>query len=36
MKRGEVWWVSFDPSVGGEARKTCPAIIVFKNIFDHN
>jgi mRNA interferase MazF len=28
MKRGEVWWVSFDPSVGGEARKTRPAIIV--------
>ncbi len=26
--RGEVWWVDFDPSVGGEARKTRPAIIV--------
>ncbi|MCH8054611.1 MAG: hypothetical protein IH857_00455 [Deltaproteobacteria bacterium] len=21
MKRGEVWWVHFDPSVGGEIRK---------------
>jgi len=28
MKRGEVWWVSFEPSVGGEARKKRPAIIV--------
>ncbi len=28
MKRGEVWWVNFDPSVGGEIRKKRPAIIV--------
>ena len=21
MKRGEVWWVTFEPSVGGEIRK---------------
>lgn len=28
MKRGEVWWVSFDPAVGGEIRKTRPAVIV--------
>lgn len=28
MKRGEVWWVNFDPSVGGEIRKERPAIIV--------
>lgn len=28
MKRGEVWWVNFDPSVGGEIRKKCPAVIV--------
>ena len=28
MKRGEVWWVSFDPSIGGEIRKTRPAVIV--------
>ena len=28
MLRGEVWWVSFDPSVGGEIRKTRPAVIV--------
>jgi mRNA interferase MazF len=27
-RRGEVWWVSFDPSVGGEIQKTRPAIIV--------
>ncbi|MGH7966627.1 MAG: type II toxin-antitoxin system PemK/MazF family toxin [Candidatus Binatia bacterium] len=28
MKRAEVWWVNFDPSVGGEVRKKRPAVIV--------
>jgi mRNA interferase MazF len=28
MRRGEVWWVDFDPSVGGEIRKTRPAVII--------
>lgn len=28
MKRGEVWWVNFDPSVGGEVRKKRPAVII--------
>ena len=28
MKRGEVWWVNFNPSVGGEIRKQRPAVIV--------
>jgi mRNA interferase MazF len=28
MNRGEVWWVNFDPSIGGEIRKTRPAVIV--------
>ncbi|MBX7235581.1 MAG: type II toxin-antitoxin system PemK/MazF family toxin [Caldilineales bacterium] len=28
MKRGEIWWVDFDPSVGGEIRKQRPAVIV--------
>ena len=28
MNRGEVWWVSFDPSIGGEITKTRPAVIV--------
>ena len=28
MLRGEVWWVNFDPSVGGEIRKQRPAIIL--------
>ncbi|PQA37489.1 type II toxin-antitoxin system PemK/MazF family toxin, partial [Amnimonas aquatica] len=27
-KRGEVWWVEFDPAVGSEIRKTRPAVIV--------
>lgn len=28
MNRGDIWWVTFDPSVGGEIRKKRPAIIV--------
>ena len=31
MKRGEVWWVSFGPSIGGEIRKKRPAVIVSNN-----
>ncbi len=30
-RRGEVWWVAFDPSVGGEMQKTRPAVIVSNN-----
>ena len=28
MKRGEVWWVDFEPAVGSEVKKTRPAVIV--------
>lgn len=28
MKRGDVWWINFDPSIGGEIRKQRPAVIV--------
>lgn len=28
MNRGEVWWVGFGPSVGGEIRKRRPAVIL--------
>jgi len=28
MKRGEVWWVNFDPSIGGEIRKKRPVVII--------
>ncbi|MEO8714521.1 MAG: type II toxin-antitoxin system PemK/MazF family toxin [Acetobacteraceae bacterium] len=27
-RRGEVWWIAFDSSLGGEIRKTRPAVIV--------
>src|SRR6266498_5920817 len=30
-RRGEVWWVSFDASVGGEIQKTRPAIVLSNN-----
>ena len=28
MRRGEVWRINFDPTVGAEIRKTRPVIIV--------
>jgi mRNA interferase MazF len=28
MRRGEIWLISLDPTVGAELQKTCPAIIV--------
>jgi mRNA interferase MazF len=31
IKRGEVWWVSFDPAEGGEIHKTRPAVILSNN-----
>ena len=31
MKRGEVWWVNFNPSVGGEIKKKRPALIISNN-----
>lgn len=28
MKRCEVWWVNFEPSIGGEVKKKRPAVII--------
>lgn len=28
MKRGEVWWVTFGPGIGGEIKKRRPALIL--------
>lgn len=36
MKRGEVWWVEFDPSIGSEIRKTRPAVIVSNDAANNN
>jgi mRNA interferase MazF len=31
VERGEVYWISFDPSLGGEITKTRPAIVLSNN-----
>ena len=31
MKRGEVWWIDFGPSIGGEIQKKRPGVIVSNN-----
>jgi mRNA interferase MazF len=35
MKRGNVWWINFDPSIGGEIRKQRPAVIVSNDAANH-
>jgi len=32
MNRGEVWWVNFEPAMGGEIRKKRPAVIISNDI----
>jgi len=32
MNRGEIWWVSFGPSFGGEIKKRRPALIISNDI----
>jgi mRNA interferase MazF len=34
IRRGEIWWVSFDPAIGGEIRKTRPAVVVSNDRFN--
>lgn len=36
MKRGEIWWVEFDPSVGSEIKKTRPAVIISNDAANRN
>jgi mRNA interferase MazF len=36
MKRGDVWWVQFDPAVGSEIRKSRPAVIVSNDAANRN
>ena len=30
-KRGDIWLVNFDPTVGGEIKKTRPALVISNN-----
>jgi mRNA interferase MazF len=32
VRRGEVWWVDFDPARGGEIKKRRPALIVSNDL----
>lgn len=36
MNRGDVWWVRFGPSLGGEIRKRRPAVIVSNDPSNQN
>lgn len=31
-KRGEIWWINFDPSIGQEIKKQRPAIILSNDV----
>jgi len=32
LRRGDVCWVAFDPSIGGEIRKTRPAVVLSNDV----
>lgn len=32
MRKGEIWWVDFDPAIGGEIQKMRPAVIVSNDV----
>ena len=32
MKRGEIWWVNFEPLIGGEMKKQRPAVILSNDV----
>lgn len=36
MRRGDVWWVNFGSSVGGEIQKQRPAVIVSNDASNEN
>ena len=36
MKRGEIWWVEFDPGVVTEIRKTRPAVVISNDAANRN
>ena len=31
VRRGDIWWVTLDPTPGGEIRKTRPAVVLTAN-----
>ncbi|PQJ30380.1 PemK family transcriptional regulator [Rubritalea profundi] len=36
MKRGEIWWVSLDPTQGSEIRKTRPCVVMSHNTLNQH
>lgn len=36
IKKGDVFWVNFDPTIGAEAKKIRPAVVVSNDISNEN
>ncbi len=36
IRRGEIWWVSLDPTQGSEIRKTRPCLVLTTDILNHH
>jgi mRNA interferase MazF len=36
IKRGEVWWIDFNHSIGGETQKTRPAVVISNERLEKN
>lgn len=28
IRRGDIWWIDFEPAIGGEVRKVRPAVVL--------
>ncbi len=35
-KRGDIWWVALDPTLGSEIKKTRPCLILSTNLINDN
>lgn len=35
IKRGDVWWISLDPTQGSEIKKTRPCIVLTHDMINH-
>jgi mRNA interferase MazF len=35
-RRGELWWVNLDPTVGGEIKKTRPCVVISNSLVNQH
>jgi mRNA interferase MazF len=35
-RRGEIWWVNLDPTIGSEIKKTRPCVVISNNVINQH